>query len=127
MDLNKRLREHTGLTPTDQCLRDYFLRYPERAARMNTRQLAEATFTSPSAVVRFCRKFGYQGLQDFKGAYFSAIPDAPAFDLPDGDFPFQADTPPDVLVRTCSNWRKAPSTAWPPPWTRPPSTGRPPC
>src|SRR5699024_4420688 len=24
---------------------------------------------------------------------------------------------------TCSNWRKAPSTAWPPPWTRPPSTG----
>ena len=99
MDLNKRLREHTGLTPTDQCLRDYFLRYPERAARMNTRQLAEATFTSPSAVVRFCRKFGYQGLQDFKGAYFRAIPDAPAFDLPDGDFPFQADTPPDVLVR----------------------------
>ena len=33
MDLNKRLHEHTGLTPTDQCLRDYFLRYPERAAR----------------------------------------------------------------------------------------------
>ena len=29
----------------------------------------------------------------------TAIPDAPAFDLPDGDFPFQADTPPDVLVR----------------------------
>ena len=47
MDLNKRLREHTGLTPTDQCLRDYFLRYPERVARMNTRQLAEATFTAP--------------------------------------------------------------------------------
>ena len=99
MDLNKRLREHTGLTPTDQCLRDYFLRYPERVARMNTRQLAEATFTSPSAVVRFCRKFGYQGLQDFKADYFSAIPDALAFDLPDSDFPFQADTPPDVLVR----------------------------
>ena len=55
MDLNKRLREHTGLTPTDQCLRDYFLRYPERAARMNTRQLAEATFTSPSAVTVFFR------------------------------------------------------------------------
>ena len=103
MDLNKRLREHTGLTPTDQCLRDYFLRYPERAARMNTRQLAEATFTSPSAVVRFCRKFGYQGLQDFKGVYFSAIPDAPAFDLPDGDFPFQADTPPDGRVRDLLN------------------------
>lgn len=99
MDLNMRLRKHTGLTPTDQCLRDYFLRYPERAVRMNTRQLAEATFTSPSAVVRFCRKFGYQGLQDFKTDYFSSIPDAPTFDLPDGDFPFQASTPPETLVR----------------------------
>ena len=99
MDLNMRLRKHTGLTPTDQCLRDYFLRYPERAVRMNTRQLAEATFTSPSAVVRFCRKFGYQGLQDFKTEYFSSIPDAPTFDLPDGDFPFQTSTPPETLVR----------------------------
>lgn len=99
MDLNARLRQHTGLTPTDQCIRDYFLRYPEKAARMNSRQLADATFTSPSAVARFCRKFGYQGLQDFKNDYFGRLPDAPAFDLPDGDFPFDAQSDTETLVR----------------------------
>jgi len=99
MDLNTRLRQHTGLTPTDQCLREYILRYPEKIARMNTRQLAEATFTSSAAVVRFCRKFGYQGLQEFKADFFSAIPDAPAFDLPDGNFPFGAEDSPETVVR----------------------------
>lgn len=99
MDLNARLRQHTGLTPTDQCIRDYFLRYPEKAARMNSRQLADATFTSPSAVARFCRKFGYQDLQDFKNDYFGKLPDAPAFDLPDGDFPFDAQSDTETLVR----------------------------
>lgn len=100
MDLNTRLRQHTGLTPTDQCLRDYILRYPEKTARMNTRQLAEASFTSPAAVVRFCRKFGYQGLQEFKQDFFSSIPDAPAYDLPDGNFPFTAESSPEDVVRS---------------------------
>lgn len=100
MDLHERLRRHTGLTPTDQCLRDYFLRCPEKAARLNTRQLAEATFTSPAAVVRFCRKFGYQGLRDFKADYFSELPDTPAFDLPDGNFPFDATADTETLVQT---------------------------
>lgn len=100
MDLNTRLRQHMGLTPTDQCLRDYILRYPEKTARMNTRQLAEASYTSPAAVVRFCRKFGYQGLQEFKADFFSTLPDTPAFDLPDGDFPFDAGTDTETLIRS---------------------------
>ena len=100
MNLDMRLRQHTGLTPTDQCLRDYILRYPEKLARMNSRQLAEATYTSPAAVVRFCKKFGYQGLQEFKKDFFSQIPDAPAFDLPDGNFPFEKQTDTETLVRS---------------------------
>lgn len=99
MDLNTRLRQHTGLTPTDQCLRDFILRYPEKLARMNSRQLAEAAFTSPAAVVRFCRKFGYQGLSEFKTDYFSTLPDVPAFDLPDADFPFEKETDTETLIR----------------------------
>lgn len=99
MDLITRLHKNTGLTPTDQCLRDYILRYPERLARMNNRELAAATFTSPAAVVRFCHKFGYQGLAEFKTEFFSALPDTPTFDLPDADFPFQKDTDTKTLIR----------------------------
>lgn len=99
MDLMTRLHKNTGLTPTDQCLRNYILRYPERLARMNNRELAAATFTSPAAVVRFCHKFGYQGLAEFKTDYFSALPDTPTFDLPDADYPFEKDTDTRTLIR----------------------------
>lgn len=93
-DLTLRLQRHTGLTQNERHLREYILRYPDSVARMNTRELAQASFTSPAAVVRFCQKFGFKGLKDFKAALFAA-PRAPLPDaLPDVDFPFGADTPP---------------------------------
>lgn len=94
MDLTLRLQRHSGLTQNECHLRDYILRCPEKVARMNTRELAQASFTSPAAVIRFCQKFGFKGLKDFKAELFrtEAPPrgDAP----PDADFPFGADTPP---------------------------------
>ena len=97
MDLNCRMQRHTGLTQNERHLRDFLLRYPERAARMNVRELAQASFTSPSAVIRFCQKFGYKGLKDFKADLFAgtAVPDTP---LPDCDYPFAADTPPEEVT-----------------------------
>ena len=68
MDLNCRLQRHSGLTQNERHLRDYILRYPEKVARMNTRELAQASFTSPAAVIRFCQKLGFKGLKDFKAA-----------------------------------------------------------
>lgn len=98
MDLNCRLQRHSGLTQNERHLRDYILRYPEKVARMNTRELAQASFTSPAAVIRFCQKLGFKGLKDFKAALFhgaaSAGPDA----LPDIDFPFEADATPDQVM-----------------------------
>ena len=93
MDLNCRMQRHTGLTRTECHLRDYILRYPEKVAQMNVRELAQASFTSPSAVIRFCQKFGYRGLKDFKAdlVYTPAAPGEQA--LPDSNYPFGADTP----------------------------------
>ena len=93
MDLNCRMQRHTGLTQTERHLRDYILQNPERMARMNVRELAQASFTSPSAVIRFCQKFGYKGLKDFKADLFCGVEDPGAGELPDSNYPFGADTP----------------------------------
>lgn len=93
MDLNCRMQRHTGLTQTERHLRDYILQNPERMARMNVRELAQASFTSPSAVIRFCQKFGYKGLKDFKADLFCGAEDPGAGELPDSNYPFEADTP----------------------------------
>ena len=93
MDLNCRMQRHTGLTQTERHLRDYILQNPERMARMNVRELAQASFTSPSAVIRFCQKFGYKGLKDFKADLLCGSEEQGAGELPDSNYPFGADTP----------------------------------
>lgn len=92
MDLICRMQRHTGLTQTERHLRDYILRYPDNVAQMNARELAQASFTSPSAVIRFCQKFGYKGLKDFKADLFRTAGGQPDGALPDCDYPFAADT-----------------------------------
>ncbi len=98
MDLTLRLQRHSGLTQNERYLRDYILRYPGQVARMNARELAQASFTSPSAVIRFCQKFGCRGWKDFKAELFRAAAPARGEALPDADFPFTADTPPAQVI-----------------------------
>lgn len=98
MDLTLRLQRHSGLTQNERYLRDYILRYPGQVARMNARELARASFTSPSAVIRFCQKFGCRGWKDFKAELFRAAAPARGEALPDADFPFTADTPPAQVI-----------------------------
>ena len=98
MGLTLRLQRHSGLTQNERYLRDYILRYPGQVARMNARELARASFTSPSAVIRFCQKFGCRGWKDFKAELFRAAAPARGEALPDADFPFTADTPPAQVI-----------------------------
>lgn len=60
---------------------------------MNTRELAQASFTSPSAVIRFCQKFGCKGLKDFKAELFAQTSTLAEEEPPDGNYPFGPDTP----------------------------------
>ena len=93
MELINRIQCHADLTQTERHLRDYILRYPENVARMNVRSLAQASFSSPSSVIRFCQKFGYKGLKDFKADLFAGSGPGADDALPDCDYPFTADTP----------------------------------
>ena len=93
MNLLCQMMKNDTLTQTEQHLRDYVLTYPEKAAQMNTRQLAEASFTSPAAVVRFCQKLGYKGLAELKAELYRPQFMQMAAPAPDYNFPFAADSP----------------------------------
>lgn len=44
----------------------FILEHPDRAAGLNTHQLAEETFSSSSSVVRMCQKAGFSGYKEFQ-------------------------------------------------------------
>lgn len=67
----------------------------------SARQIAKETFTSPSTVVRLCRKFKYDSFQDFKEAYLKELEYIHRIkrDI-DGSIPFKED---DSFYEICNN------------------------
>ena len=44
-------------------------RIPKRLKALTTRELAELIYTSPSTLVRFSKKLGFTGWNEFRDAY----------------------------------------------------------
>lgn len=66
MRLLKALREKDKFSPTEQVIVDYLLENYQEVACLSVRQLAEKTFTSSAAIVRFCQRLGLKGYAEFK-------------------------------------------------------------
>ena len=66
MGLLKLLSEKERFSPAEQQIIDYLLKNYREVAELSARQLAEKTYTSSAAVVRFCQKLGLKGYADFK-------------------------------------------------------------
>ena len=64
-----RLREvQDSITGTGQDIARYIRSHAEEVVGMNVRQVAEATYTSPSSVIRVCKSIGFYGYKDFHQA-----------------------------------------------------------
>lgn len=64
-----RMREYLGrASAAEGAVIAYLLERPEAAADMSIHELAEKTFSSPSTVVRMCRKIGFAGYKEFRHA-----------------------------------------------------------
>ncbi|TDO84604.1 RpiR family transcriptional regulator [Halanaerobium saccharolyticum] len=53
-------------TATEKKIADYILNNKEEVSQLSVKELAQAAASSPASVVRFSKKIGYQGFQDFK-------------------------------------------------------------
>ncbi|MFV0395769.1 MAG: MurR/RpiR family transcriptional regulator [Coprobacillaceae bacterium] len=65
MDLFRKLQE-MQFTNTERIIADFTTHNPLKVLEMTTRTLADATYTSPMAVTRFCKKLGVGGFLQFK-------------------------------------------------------------
>ncbi|MGN1406081.1 MAG: MurR/RpiR family transcriptional regulator [Erysipelotrichaceae bacterium] len=54
------------MTPTEKEIADYILENSSLICNMTIREFAENTFSSPSSIVRFCKKIGFEGFNDFQ-------------------------------------------------------------
>lgn len=60
------LRTSQHLTENEQAIARYVLDHPEEAARLSSRELSRRTHTSPTAVLRFSKKLGFENYNEFK-------------------------------------------------------------
>lgn len=54
------------LTNSEKKIANYVLANPEKVYNLSTYDLAKFSKTSPSSVVRFCQRMGFNGFQEFK-------------------------------------------------------------
>ena len=66
MEFMKKLQAKDHFTERESKIADYIIHNCEKVLDMTTRQLASETYTSATVIVRFVRKLGYQGFNDFK-------------------------------------------------------------
>lgn len=57
-----------SLSTTEKYIAEYILSNTDEAKDLTIRELAEATFTSPSSIIRFCRSLEFKGFKDFRQA-----------------------------------------------------------
>lgn len=61
-----RLKEYYGqASTTEQGIIDYVLEHSEQTSRLTIYQLTEETFSSPSSIIRLCKKNGFSGYKEF--------------------------------------------------------------
>ena len=64
--LIEQLQNTTQLTKNEKCVAEYILTHLNDIEQMNSNQLAKASFTSKSTIVRLCQKLGLSGYQEFR-------------------------------------------------------------
>ena len=73
MNALEHLRHEEHFTETEKQIARFILAQPETATKLSSRELARETFTSPTSVLRFCKRLGFENYNDFKVNIVSAL------------------------------------------------------
>lgn len=66
MNIVEELSKKIKLTETEKEILEYMVENLDALLKLSSRKLAEKTYTSPTTIVRFVKKLGYQNYNDFK-------------------------------------------------------------
>ncbi|WP_028043018.1 MurR/RpiR family transcriptional regulator [Candidatus Stoquefichus massiliensis] len=73
MLIQEKLKEKDAFSDIEKNIAEYILKIDMKIKKESVRHIAEHTYTSPSSVMRFCQKLGFEGYVDFKEAYIQEI------------------------------------------------------
>ncbi|MFT8348520.1 MurR/RpiR family transcriptional regulator [Clostridium saccharoperbutylacetonicum] len=91
MLISNKLESMSSLSKSEEVLANHILQEKENIENLSTKDLANATFTSPSTVVRLSQKLGFSGWNEFKEKYLQELKYLNShFSSVDADFPFEA-------------------------------------
>ncbi|MCV3296381.1 MAG: MurR/RpiR family transcriptional regulator [Oenococcus sp.] len=66
MNIVQELKKHRHFNNSEITIANYVLQNKDKVLDMSIQELAKATYTSTSTIVRLCRKIGLKGYQQFK-------------------------------------------------------------
>ncbi len=66
MNIIDSLHNQNRFSENERAIASYVLEHPEESSRLSSRELARRTLTSPTAVLRFCKKLGFENYNEFK-------------------------------------------------------------
>ena len=104
MLINEKLNMKEGMSEAEAGIAAYVLKQGVEIQRYSTRNLAEATYTSPATIIRLCKKLGFKGFDDFKEQYLKELRylDQQAGKV-DANFPFTSE---DTMMKTANSIAK---------------------
>lgn len=92
MSLLADLQNNTHFNASEKAVAHYILKNREQVLDLSIQSLSDHTYTSPSTIVRLCRKIGLKGFKDFKIRWSAELQkEYNAITNVDPDFPFTED------------------------------------
>ncbi|MCF0110872.1 MAG: MurR/RpiR family transcriptional regulator, partial [Erysipelotrichaceae bacterium] len=81
------------LSETEKTIYNYIMQNPHDVLKMTVRDLAEASYSSPAAIMRFCKKLNLESYNDLKLELAKELKDHDSFEEINVDYPrFQSKT-----------------------------------
>lgn len=92
MLIKDKLNDKSSMTDNEKDIASYFINLGDAIKDKTVRDIAKATFSSASSVVRLCKKLGFEGYNDFKDKYIEETKYLYRnFNHIDSNFPFSKD------------------------------------
>jgi len=100
MIISNKLESMESLSKSEEVLAQYILNQKENIEKLSTKDLANATYTSPSTVIRLSQKLGFSGWNELKEKYLEELQYLNQhFSNIDSNFPFESH---DTLMNVAS-------------------------
>lgn len=86
----EKLKLKEKMSDNEESIADFILGLGEDLKKYSTRNIAEATYTSPATIIRLCKKLGFTGFDDFKMQFLKEIEYLDRqYGKVDANFPFE--------------------------------------